>query len=339
MGLIRLLLASLVVAAHSGGNINPNFSGPTAVVLFYIASGFYMAMVLNTKYQGAGAAKRFYASRYTRLWVPYIVVVALVLLDRFLSADYGWLQALQTAPWWLATLAVLANLLIVGQDLFWLIAFDAQGIRWAPQLMSEAHNGTQLLLNLPMFTVAIELYFYLLAPWVLVRFERALAFAAVSAVWVAAITLTKQANITTMYYLFPAAMFYFGLGAVVWWVSQCKEALRGWRYFGVVGLLLIALWAKQIAPSTLVVLFCLAVPTAFQLTRHSRLDRMLGDLSYPVYLVHWPIVHLMRPLFVGDEYAVYLASLLGSLAAAGLILLLIDRPLTRWRGRFATSPA
>jgi peptidoglycan/LPS O-acetylase OafA/YrhL len=59
---------------------------------------------------------------------------------------------------------------------------------------------------------------------------------------------------------------------------------------------------------------------------------MLGDLTYPLYLVHWPIIYLVDTLWPHRGIGVYGVIVLASLGAAMLVLLL-ERPLTRLRDR------
>jgi hypothetical protein len=65
VGLLRAILASLVVGSHLGA-----FGGATfAVKGFFIISGFYMALVISTRYYALPVGD-FYASRLLRL-VPF----------------------------------------------------------------------------------------------------------------------------------------------------------------------------------------------------------------------------------------------------------------------------
>ena len=80
MGILRFLLALSVIGWHAFGigislsdrppyqvwNMNL-VDGIQAVTLFYIISGFYMAMVLNSKYAGNTIA--FYINRFLRLCI------------------------------------------------------------------------------------------------------------------------------------------------------------------------------------------------------------------------------------------------------------------------------
>ena len=58
MGTVRLFLAIAVIAFHTGIGKSFPIDGREAVVLFYLISGFYMAMILNTKYVGHGSNLR-----------------------------------------------------------------------------------------------------------------------------------------------------------------------------------------------------------------------------------------------------------------------------------------
>ncbi len=80
MGIVRTLLASAVVLVHSGSFFLYNITGggQVAVQMFYIVSGFYMALVLTEKY--AEAPVDFYVNRALRLFPTYWVICAAALL-------------------------------------------------------------------------------------------------------------------------------------------------------------------------------------------------------------------------------------------------------------------
>ena len=80
MGLIRVILAYSVVLGHSA-SIHGYFIVPayTAVTLFFIVSGFYMAMVLAEKYTGENRRREFYSNRVLRLYPTYVISVVLMI--------------------------------------------------------------------------------------------------------------------------------------------------------------------------------------------------------------------------------------------------------------------
>lgn len=72
MGALRCFFALAVVAWHiSIDNKITIFSGEIAVISFYCISGFYMALVLNTKYSQLSISV-FYLNRFLRLFPLYI---------------------------------------------------------------------------------------------------------------------------------------------------------------------------------------------------------------------------------------------------------------------------
>src|SRR5262249_37822732 len=81
MGLLRICLALCVLYEHVGSG--PAFiDGPGAVKLFFVISGFYMTMVLNSTYANDTAA--FYANRFLRLWPTYVAAMILLFLAQWL---------------------------------------------------------------------------------------------------------------------------------------------------------------------------------------------------------------------------------------------------------------
>lgn len=100
MGVIRLLLAVSVVLAHTSSLFDFRFvGGKLAVELFYIISGFYMALVLTEKYNMKNSYKLFITNRMLKLYPIYWVVAILTILlsiSIVISSggnDWGSLQA------------------------------------------------------------------------------------------------------------------------------------------------------------------------------------------------------------------------------------------------------
>jgi peptidoglycan/LPS O-acetylase OafA/YrhL len=156
------------------------------------------------------------------------------------------------------------------------------------------------------------------------------------------------------YYRFaPSEMMLFGLGALSyhaharlrWSAATQKRVGAGALLVAIVlvgfrGLLGPARAALHIAIAPLMLwdpvllgVMVLSAPVIFALTRAHRLDRFLGDLSYPFYLSHvavaaalsgWaaPNAGLGSVVYVGTTFAVSIA-----------LLVLIDRPLTKLRAR------
>lgn len=69
------------------------------------------------------------------------------------------------------------------------------------------------------------------------------------------------------------------------------------------------------------------VPVAFAAFKDVSIDRFVGDLSYPIYLVHFPVIQ-----FLSSNYVVVVAI---SLLVSCLIVVGLERPLDCLRHRLA----
>ncbi|WP_165226370.1 hypothetical protein [Aquisphaera insulae] len=92
--------------------------------------------------------------------------------------------------------------------------------------------------------------------------------------------------------------------------------------------------ALQLEP--IEVIFPVALPFLFAYTKRNRIDRRIGELSYPVYLVHWLVIDLLR--MSGSPWVQRnLGALTGllTLASAIVIWYAVDRPIDAWRQQLA----
>src|SRR5665213_1487559 len=123
MGILRVYLALCVIGDHAGPVLPWQMhDGRQAVQIFYTISGFYMAMVLSTRYANS---RDFYLSRFMRIFPPYWLVLAATLV---LSAASGlffdrWLllrtyinHPFQHNGTTGVLLAAASNLTLIGQD-------------------------------------------------------------------------------------------------------------------------------------------------------------------------------------------------------------------------------
>ena len=163
MGAFRLLLALAVVSMHSGrvfGLIV--LHGDAVVQAFFIVSGFYMGLVLDTTYANSTAS--FYANRLLRLGPTYLVAVTLsfltVLITRqlFYSTTRDFAEFSRTADAWLVVVILVTNLFIVGQE--WAVFLPTRDVH-------PSHPGVLHFYELiPQgWSIALELYFYAMAPF------------------------------------------------------------------------------------------------------------------------------------------------------------------------------
>src|SRR4051812_1810715 len=80
MGLLRFLLASSVVFSHLGTVAGLDLIGGwRAVQVFFMVSGFYMALVLDTKYRDL-SYRGFISSRALRIFPAYYLMMGSIAL-------------------------------------------------------------------------------------------------------------------------------------------------------------------------------------------------------------------------------------------------------------------
>lgn len=339
MGVIRLLLAFAVFSHHETILDSELLPGTVSVRLFFIISGFYMALILDERY-GARPKSLFYTNRLLRLFPAYLVVAGLSLLlllgadaHPFLSRDDLMLFQWEAPPWGLA-LAALSNLTLVGQNLFFLVDLNETfGLTLSPCRACPV-VGFWLLLAPQAWSIAVELGFYAVAPF-LVRWRSsclALVGAASLALHLAiALTLPKGENmahhlVAPQLYLFISGLLAYRLGPV---------AARAPRWVGAValGLCVGAILAYgQLAdpwrfPLTAVGL-ALALPFVFRLTRDFRPDRMLGELSYPFYISQFLVIGMFENWWPEAESIWILG---GVILAALALHWFVDRPVSHLR--------
>ena len=131
MGLLRFLLAMGVVLHHIPNGVSL-MNGGIAVEVFFMISGFYMAIILENKY--ASKTLLFYSNRLLRLAPAYFLMlaaqVALVIFTRqqepielILSSENNTLSAS----------IILANIFVLGQEAFSFITITpGLGASWDP---------------------------------------------------------------------------------------------------------------------------------------------------------------------------------------------------------------
>ena len=143
MGILRFLLATSVIIGHSSPIYGLSLlDAGLAVRVFFIISGFYMTLILNSKYHvQRGGYWLFVSNRFLRIYPSYLVVLAVSLLfyaaaslhlhapaDRL---EY-WVDAWRMQKFWQLGLIGLSQFSIFGLDFTPLLDFHRiSGFGWA----------------------------------------------------------------------------------------------------------------------------------------------------------------------------------------------------------------
>jgi peptidoglycan/LPS O-acetylase OafA/YrhL len=352
VGLFRILLALSVVIGHSSPIFGERLIFPSvAVQAFYIVSGFYMTLILNEKYVGPGSYGRFISNRFLRLFPVYWIVVALTVI--FLGVQYhlGHRQLTDhfTASWggltWgsRATL-VFMNLAIFFQDLTLYLGLDTSAgtLYFTGNIWATEPKVQNFLLVPQAWSLSLELLFYAIAPFIVrrgVRVVAALAAASLCVRW--ALASHGYGFDPWTYRFFPNELALFLFGGVSYYLMRIIRGRRwAWIYSACAAAAVLAAFVElpyewsldnHSAVWCFYALVTAAVPGLFLLTRKTAVDRFIGELSYPIYLVHILVIWVLDAWGVvpGNYRGIAVAA--AAVALSSALYVAVIRPVERIR--------
>lgn len=309
-GLFRLVLA-LVVVIHHTTRLN---LGAAAVDLFFVLSGFWIA--------------RMWTGRYARSQNPYVTYLA-------------------SRAWRIMPVAALTA------GLSWVVAMWRHSIPAHLDLIHQAISNIVLLgyhslsyqANVPAWSLDMEFQFYILAP-LLVALIGWKPWAVLAVIIGSAAAVLAGDQHTVGPYL-----AFFGVGiwsAVTQWRPSARMAyasaalgalavaacaLSPWRSLIIAGSQHGPFFAHM--PEAEIVLAALLAPWALYTVRQAdtQADQLFGDLSFIVYMLHWPMLRLIDTTQGGPVHRLSMLAL--AMATIGVAALIVwrayDHPVQRAR--------
>jgi len=327
-GAYRFVLASLVVISHSailGGAkfysaIGPWGLGNIAVMVFFVLSGYIIAEALETFYSGRTLS--FLANRALRIIPPYLAALVVSVGIHYWLQSTGKIAFIDydtTPSGMFSDNNLVSNVLFVA----WL--YPLGGLSFKPAYLFVRY----------LWAVRVELHFYLVAAAVYAWRKGALlrlAFFLVTS-WLA---LSFASGHGRWYYVMFAPHFLLGMSlryvtngyVIARFAAVISLILAVTHYSGYVGKNTQAL---VVAPTVIYAILALSVVGLALLrvgTRFRRIDRWLGDLSYPLYLNHYAITIAVVTLMPRRNVWTFLVCLPLSIAASWMISHLTE-PVTR----------
>jgi peptidoglycan/LPS O-acetylase OafA/YrhL len=355
MGVLRLLLAICVLLSHTGPirGFNP-IGGTEAVQTFYMISGFYMALILSEKYTGAGAYRLFAINRILRIYPTYWVVL-------LISAGVWWFAGSTVSitnplsifhagfSTGVVLLLVLSNLLLLGQDVVMFSGVtDAGRWRFSRRVSLDRASLWRYLLVPQAWSLSIELMFYAIAP-LLVRWRtRSIGVLMMLCVALRGVVYRKFRldYDPWTYRFFPTELLLFLAGVLAYraYVHLDRRKVPRKLCVGVAVALVVLCCVYRLIPLQVSLrqwgFYCCAwsaLPLVFMATRTNAIDRLIGELSYPLYLSHALVLTFLPPLLarwklhLNEPIAILVVSIVFSI---GLDRLVVD-PIERVRRRVA----
>lgn len=299
MGIIRLLLAFAVFNSHFPVVDFMIVDGHEAVMGFFAISGFYMALILDTKYHNRS---EFYLSRFLTLYPLYVfaLIVSVALLagaDIHPLTNHDKMQKLLTNP---AGFLIMAwtSVCLIGQEWLFSIGQAVDGtLHLVGASRSSIYNNAPLI---QAWSLSLESMFYALAPLLVkLRTRTLLGIVCASLMLRIGIMLSPVSEVSFFWRFFPAEFWLFGSGILAYrFYRTLPDERRPEDVFAFIllfGLICTANDADKWAEPFLVPFGVLAaMPFIFRGTRRLPFDRMTGKLSYPFYLLHFSVIAIFE---------------------------------------------
>jgi len=294
--------------------------------------------------------------------VPYLTMLgAAVVLSALFYAFAGNAVSLnsfvqEASTMSLATwlFALFTNVFIIGQEWAFLLIYRSGELFFSLHALDQPPIASQFTIILPAWTLSIELAFYAIAPFILRRHFLVIAALAFASNWLRFEAYHRgyySAATDCRFFPFELSLFLFGSMSYFWYDFLKRSNLLRPAVSACLTGLLVAMvvlhprWV-DIKPYQFYVLVALVLPALFDFTSRHKWDRWIGELSYPLYLVHWTILMLglaistlprMEGLGQSRAYPYLLIAI--SVVASIAINYLVVNPIDAWRqARIRRSP-
>jgi len=319
---LRGVAVLLVVFYHL--KLGPTAAGYLGVDVFFVISGYLITkLVMEGIEQKRFRLGEFYMRRAKRLLPAAYVTIFLTAL---------------CAPWFLNQ----QELSDFALQVFGAVTFTANIVLWQRTGYFEVASDLKPLLH--MWSLAIEEQYYMLLPAVLLFLARRFWFRAVVGALVLSLGLCLVAGMfkpIATFYLLPTRAWELLIGSVgALLVTSTSGASARLSASSTVHILfypsllaLPILGAMPIPgghPGAGALLICLATLVvilrhheAFEQSVITRSLSRVGDISYSLYLVHWPIIALIKNAWVGQDAELPLTIRLFALALSFVAALLL----------------
>jgi peptidoglycan/LPS O-acetylase OafA/YrhL len=336
---LRGLAVLLVVFYHAKIGAMP--SGYLGVDIFFVVSGYLITRLVAAEISsGSFSAKRFYYRRAKRLLpAAYVTFAASAVL----------------APWFLNQ----QELRDFAVQLIGAVTFTGNIVLW--QQTGYFQGASELKPLLHMWSLAIEEQYYFVLPALLLFARRKIWFYGSILLLVASLSLCIFGGIFK-----PVLTFYFlptrawelliGSAGALWLLDKSPnqgtvllKIIRHLLPASLVCLLVMpfvpvvgnhpGLNAFSVCAATLVVLLsnCPIVNSSILVRFFSR----FGDMSYSLYLVHWPIIAFLKNSWVGSSAQVPLSLRVASVGLsfffAYVLYRFVENPIRRSSFNFSSA--
>ena len=311
MGIARFFLALLVLTSHSTVSTFGFNIGVSAVICFFIISGYLNTLLINKYYneKNLNQILSYYKDRLFRICPQFFFYfIIIVIINYYLNIfEINLFQILLNAP-----------IISLG---YYMILDNITGIEF-------------IFVNRPTWSLGLELTFYLLIPFTL-KFSKKqiINFFFLSLVfYLLTFFLRSDYNQYFGYRLIPGTMFIFLIGSFLYFKeSSYLIIIRIILVIFVILLSLISITGNYyMIPYNrdviIGVIFGIIILNFTKDLRITKIDKFLGDLSYGIFLNHYFIFQIIREYYSFGSFLELVLTIILSMLFSIISYNLIEKP-------------
>ncbi len=288
-GTLRFILATIVALSHMGVTLYGYNIGVMSVVIFYILAGMVSYKLISRNY--INEPTKYYKDRIKRIFPLYYMVLIFSFIVYLLGAKSYFISSQAGIVEYLSNIFILPLAYYMYNDL------------------------DKFTLIPPVWSLAVELQFYILVPFVLPRKKIFLISFMLSFLVYIFATIGFLNTDYFAYRLLIGVLFIFLLGTILEkTILGEKSSLKLLKiiYILIVILSLYIFYIDYKVPynhETLSALL-IGIPLIYSLSKlknqaYKVIDKYLGNISYPIFLLHFPIIWLFE-IFIKEPNIFYI---------------------------------
>lgn len=318
-GYYRFVLATTVVAFHAGFRPFGIQIGASAVVSFYLLSGFAMTGLFDSHYKELSTWKNFLVERFLRIFPQYYLWLLITLM---ISFGLGWWSDIY--PEKEISANIITNAILLFGYAFGI--FFQNLVEWNPIGITTS--------------LANEEVFYLIAPLLFVHrilFDL-IAWLSLLVFGLSLVGLIEN-NVYTYYYL-PGPLVYMYIGYLISRKSNKK------LFFYALALIFALFFViktnnlnEGLNAEIFIGIIFGAITVPLLSLRNSRISKVFGDSSYGIFLSHTAILVTLKHFNIAKDSAITFGTLLILLSwiTGYLSFSLVEKPTVNFRRKFRTK--
>ncbi len=327
--------------------------GEIAVELFFIISGFYMALILNEKYNTFDKTVVFYKNRFLKLFPIYwsiLVLTFLLFTVIYLILNKGGIlehiiNNLGNLGFF-SVYVLFSNIFLIGEDLLMFLGFNGDSIVFTKSFSDTQVPFHKFIIVPQSWTLSLEIMFYLIAPFIARRNIKLLMSLFFISIFIKiGLWNIGFINDPWSYRFILSELSFFFIGMIMYKVYKLGYYTKiienkNLFFLGLISFILSGYFYYDFKTILnfngidtfkymIYLLFVLFLPILFVQTKNNKIDRYIGELSYPVYIVHIFVIMIVSKIV--NDTNLSLLVILGSVLFSMLLNKFIQEKIEKIR--------